>query len=175
MEILTQRLVLRELRESDRDAFYALYSDAAFRRYEGSPLSKEEACRELQFCLERARQEPRKQYRLAVTIPPEDRLQGYVHMTENIASICEWEIGWGMHPALWGKGYATEAARELLRFAFDTLHAHRVVAFCHADNLASVRVMEKLGMRREGRLRAVRWLNGQWWDEYVYGILDQEG
>jgi RimJ/RimL family protein N-acetyltransferase len=62
----------------------------------------------------------------------------------------------------------------MLRFAFGELNAHRVVAFCHTDNLASARVMEKLGMARDGRLREVRWLNGHWWDEYVYSILERD-
>jgi RimJ/RimL family protein N-acetyltransferase len=62
----------------------------------------------------------------------------------------------------------------MLRFAFGELKAHRVVASCHADNLASARVMEKLGMEREGRLREVRRLNEQWWDEFVYSILERD-
>ncbi len=174
MQLITPRLVLRELRESDLDAIFALYSDATFRRYEGSPLNKEEVGARFQDYLARALRQPREQYRLAVTIPPEEVLRGYIHVTQNNLSIREWEIGWGIDPALWGQGYAPEAAREMLRFAFGALNAHRVMAFCHADNQASVRVMEKLGMRCEGRLREVRWLDGRWWDEMVYSVLDWE-
>ncbi|OGO65815.1 MAG: hypothetical protein A2030_05000 [Chloroflexi bacterium RBG_19FT_COMBO_50_10] len=59
-------------------------------------------------------------------------------------------------------------------WAFKELSVHRIVALCHADNTASVRVMEKLGMRQDGRLREARWLRGEWWDEYVYAILERE-
>ena len=174
MEIVTQRLVLRELRESDLEAVSALYSDAAFRRYEGELQSKEEIAPDFQASLGLARQEPRERYILAVTISPDDQLCGYVDLKEGRRSIREWEMGWGMHPALWGRGYASEAARAVLRFAFEELKAHRVMASCHADNLASARVMEKLGMKREARRREVRRLNEQWWDEYVYAILERD-
>ena len=174
MEIVTQRLLLRELRESDLKDASALYSDAAFRRYEGELQSKEELAPDFQASLELARQEPRERYILAVTISPDDQLCGFVDLMEGRRSIREWSIGWGIHPALWGRGYAPEAARAVLHFTFEELKAHRVMASCHVDNLASARVMEKLGMKREARRREVRWLNEQWWDEYVYAILERD-
>jgi len=172
MEIVTKRLMLRELRESDLESVAALYSDAVFQRYEGELQSKDEIAQGFQAVLELARQEPRERYILAVTIPPDDSLCGYIDLKERNRSIREWGIGWGIHPALWGRGYAAEAARAVLRFTFEELKAHRVMAACHADNLASVRVMEKLGMKFEARRRAVRWLNEQWWDGLEYAILE---
>jgi [ribosomal protein S5]-alanine N-acetyltransferase len=62
----------------------------------------------------------------------------------------------------------------ILRFAFLSLNAHRLVAFCHAQNAPSERVMRKLGMTREGMLRQTRLLNGVWYDELIYSILDQD-
>ncbi len=64
--------------------------------------------------------------------------------------------------------------RRVLQFAFEALQAHRVVAWCHAGNLASARVMEKIGMQLEGHLRETRWLDERWNDELVYAILDHE-
>lgn len=89
-------------------------------------------------------------------------------------SIQEWEIGWAVHPAEWGKGIAVEAARRLMEFAFVELHAHRIVAFCHAQNAASLRVMEKLGMQKDGHLRETRRWQGRWADETVFSILERE-
>jgi len=63
------------------------------------------------------------------------------------------EIGWVLSSSAHGRGYATEAARALLAFGFDTLGLHRVYTCCDAENLASARVMEKIGMQREGLLR----------------------
>lgn len=83
-------------------------------------------------------------------------------------------MGWVIHCAHWGKGYATEAAREVIHFGFTQLQVHRVVAFCNAHNAASARVMEKLGMRKDGHLRETRWWRGAWSDEFVYSVLDRE-
>jgi RimJ/RimL family protein N-acetyltransferase len=62
----------------------------------------------------------------------------------------------------------------VIDWAFGELNIHRIVAFCHADNSASVRVMQKLGMHCDGRLRETRWLKGKWWDELIYSVLDRE-
>jgi ribosomal-protein-alanine N-acetyltransferase len=86
-----------------------------------------------------------------------------------------YEIGWVFGRAHQGRGYATEAARSLLAYAFETLGCHRVIATCQPENPPSWRVMEKLGMRREAHFRACLHRGGdEWWDEYFYAILDHE-
>ena len=74
----------------------------------------------------------------------------------------------------WGRGYAVEASRVLLDFAFNTLGLHRVWGKCHSANGASARVMEKLGMTREGTIREHVWMRDHWRTSYLYGILDRE-
>jgi len=87
-------------------------------------------------------------------------------------------LGNGNHgitaPAHQGRGYATEASRALLDFAFETMGLHRVVGRAEARNLASARVLEKLGMRLEARLIENEWVKGEWQSEVVYAILDRE-
>ncbi len=86
-----------------------------------------------------------------------------------------YEVGWVMHPAHQGQGLASEAAAALLRYAFTKLQAHRVIATCQPENPASYRVMEKIGMRREGHFRqCVFRQENIWWDEYFYAILAEE-
>jgi RimJ/RimL family protein N-acetyltransferase len=85
------------------------------------------------------------------------------------------EIGWAIDSRHQGRGYATEAARALIDFAFGALNCHRLVATCQPQNLASWRVMEKLGMRREAHFRrALYQETGEWWDEYFYALLADE-
>jgi [ribosomal protein S5]-alanine N-acetyltransferase len=169
--IHTQRLVLREHCDQDLPALLTLFSDSVFKQYEGQPFTEEQARNRLERDIASSLEEPRLQYRLAITLPPSEEMIGVVSVRVTFAEVHEWEMGWGVHPRLWGQGIATEAARAVLRFAFETLDANRVVAFCHAGNRASWRVMEKLGMRREAHLRETRWLNGQKFDEYLYAIL----
>ncbi len=86
-----------------------------------------------------------------------------------------YEIGWVLHQAYQGQGYATEAAKAVLDYAFTGLQAHRVIATCQPENTASYRVMEKIGMRREGYFQKCIYRGENiWWDEYFYAILENE-
>ena len=121
-----------------------------------------------------AQKVPRIAYRLAVTIRPDDLPRGAIKLKLQYAESREWEMGWRIAPALWGQGYATEAAWGVLDYAFKELNVHKVVAFCKTLNVASWRVMEKLGMTRDGLLREDRIWNGAWSDAFLYSILERE-
>ena len=84
------------------------------------------------------------------------------------------EIGFIVHPDHQGRGYATEASRELLRLAFEDLGLHRVIGRVEARNIGSARVLEKLGMRREAHLIENEYVKGEWQSELVYAMLARE-
>jgi len=91
------------------------------------------------------------------------------------ARRCQAELGWVLNPAYTGHGYATEAVRELLRHCFEDLGLRRVVASCFADNTASWRLMERVGMRREAHsVRDSLHRSGEWLDGYTYALLADE-
>ena len=85
------------------------------------------------------------------------------------------EIGYGLARAHWGRGYATEAAGLLLRFGFERLGLVRIQALCAVDNERSARTLERLGMRREGRLAHYRWKKGAPRDHYLYALTRGDG
>ena len=85
------------------------------------------------------------------------------------------DLGWCLHPDHTGNGYATEAVAEMLRICFEDLGLRRITANCFADNTASWRLMERLGLRREGHaVRESLHRSGQWLDAYVYALLADE-
>jgi RimJ/RimL family protein N-acetyltransferase len=84
------------------------------------------------------------------------------------------ELGYALHPDVGGRGLATEAARATLRIAFATYGFHRVYARIDEENLASVRVAERLGMRLEAHLLENDLRDGEWSSELVYALLDRE-
>ncbi|GAA0972145.1 GNAT family protein [Acrocarpospora macrocephala] len=84
------------------------------------------------------------------------------------------EIGYIFNPAFHGKGYATEASREMLRLGFDDLELHRIAARCDGRNTASTKVMGRLGMREEAHLIENEMVKGEWTDEIVYAMLRRE-
>ncbi|HET9589619.1 MAG TPA: GNAT family protein, partial [Anaerolineales bacterium] len=79
-----------------------------------------------------------------------------------------------LDPEYWTRGYATEAAHAIVDFGFSQLGLHRVWSWCVADNLGSAHVLEKLGMRLEGRLRENEYYKDRWWDTLMYAILADE-
>lgn len=85
------------------------------------------------------------------------------------------EIGWAFHPDHHGQGLATEAADRLIMACFEELGLRRLTALCFAENTPSWRLMERLGMHREGHHRADSLLrDGRWVDSYVYALLREE-
>src|SRR6185369_2605949 len=99
---------------------------------------------------------------LAITVPPSDRLVGEVMLRLTSERHRQGEIGWSLHPDAQGHGYATEAARELLRLGFEDLGLHRIVADADPRNTGSLRIMERLGMRREADYVDAFFLKGEW-------------
>ena len=96
---------------------------------------------------------------------------GDLSLTLTSAEHRQGEIGFLVHPAHQGRGYATEAAAALLELAFGTFALHRVVGRLEARNLASARVLEKVGMRREAHLVENELVKGEWQSELVYAAL----
>jgi RimJ/RimL family protein N-acetyltransferase len=83
------------------------------------------------------------------------------------------EMGFTIAPRYQGRGYATEAVRLLVGYLF-ARGKHRIAACCDARNAASVAVLERLGMRREGHLRQSTWAKGEWTDDLLYALLQDE-
>ena len=110
----------------------------------------------------------------AAILPAEERLIGHVTFHPWYAAGT-YEIGWVFHPKYHGQGYATEAATALCAYGFETLGLRRIIATCQPENVASRRIMEKLGMQREAHFRKVFAVDETTWlDEYLYAMLEEE-
>lgn len=153
-ERTTERLVLRRWQESDLDRLAEIYADPEVMRFiaDGSVRSREETAAALEK-LER-QWEARGFGLFAVVERATGELAGWAGLAvpeflpEVLPAV---EIGWRLGRRFWGRGFATEAAREVVRFAFGEAGLDRLVSICHPENHASARVMEKLGMREDRR------------------------
>jgi RimJ/RimL family protein N-acetyltransferase len=165
----TARLTLRAIAAADGPAIHRYMSDPSVTRWlpEGR-LSEAEA---QAFA---ARHAGRNAQAVAVVQRATGEFVGHMPFHPWFGPAT-YEIGWVIASDRQGRGYATEAARALMAFAFDGLGCHRVIATCQPQNPASWRVMEKLGMRREAHFRqALHGPSGAWWDEYFYALLAEE-
>ena len=113
---------------------------------------------------------PRRRFQLAVTRRCDNRLIGNCGIRSAQANDDEAEIGYELDPDHWGLGYATEAAAAILEFAFRQLELQRITSWCIADNVASVRVLERLGFQMQRRSCAAEFFKGRWWDTLHYTL-----
>lgn len=117
---------------------------------------------------------PEDPVRLARAIDLDGVVIGDVVLRSGPVEHRQAEIGWVLHPAHQGHGYAAEAARELADWAFGELGIHRVWAQLDPRNEASARLCERLGMRREAHLHEESWFKGDWGDLVIYAVLESE-
>jgi ribosomal-protein-alanine N-acetyltransferase len=171
----TERLILREFEEDDLQAVQEYASDSEVVRYmEWGPNTEKDTREFLQRAFDQRQKRPRSEYGLAVILKSENQLVGGGGIYIANPDHKEAELGYCFNRRFWGQGYATEAARAFVAFGFAELGLHRIYATCDPANVASARVMEKIGMQREGHLRGHRWMKGRWRDSYLYAILEQE-
>ena len=172
----TPRLNLRDHVSEDLTALHAMLSDDDMTWFLPSMRkgSAEETRAYLEGCMADAVSEPRVRYNLAV-VDRRQELIGSVglHLIDGDASEGHYGLGYFIAPALWNRGYATEAVGAALEFIFEN-GAVRVSASALAENLSSRRVLEKSGFTQEGLLRAHTLHAGAWLDCAVYGILKRD-
>jgi ribosomal-protein-alanine N-acetyltransferase len=175
MRIETEHLLMREFRDEDWPVMAAYWADPRYQRHYREVEDVQAAVRELigKFVAGQG-EEPRRVFQLAIVDRDSGRLIGNCGVRVNDAKRREGNIGYELNPEVWGRGYATEAARAMLRFGFEELGLHRIWAGCVADNVGSWRVMEKVGMRREAHFREFEWYRGRWWDTLIYAVLERE-
>jgi [ribosomal protein S5]-alanine N-acetyltransferase len=172
MLIQTERLVLRDYAHEDWPSVLAYQSDSRYLRYYPWTERDEAAVKEfVARFISWQTQDPRDMFQFAITLPEEGgRLVGSCGVRVNDCPRREGNIGYELNPEYWGRGYATEAARAMLRYGFDSLGLHRVWAECNADNTASAHVLEKLGMRREAHFLERDYFKDRWWGSLIFAI-----
>ncbi|WP_152360175.1 GNAT family N-acetyltransferase [Microlunatus speluncae] len=174
----TERLRLRPLTTDDLDPVHGYLSRPDVCRFLlHEPRSREQVAESLARAVARtALAADGDGVRLAVIRRDDDQFLGEVVLMVESAAGAGAEIGWVFHPDHAGRGYATEAARTLLDFAFEALNAHRVIARLHPDNEASIRLCRRLGLRQEAHHVGNCWIpdRGVWEDTGVFAILRRE-
>ena len=175
MQLVTERLILREFNENDWPAVLAYQSDPRYLRYYAWTQRTPEDVREfVGMFLAQQQAQPRIKFQLVITQKSVRRLIGNCGIRMNFPGAQTADIGYELDPRHWGHGFATEAARAIVQFGFTELHLHRIWSWCIADNVGSARVLEKLGMRLEGRLRENEYFKDRWWDTLLFAILEDE-
>ena len=170
----TARLRLRPFDDADAGDLFRLHSNAYVLRYWDAPPWSERARAERFLTASRQMAEEGSGARLAMDRVSDTSFLGWCSLTRWNLDHRSASLGYCLDQVAWGHGYATEAARSLLQWAFDTLDLNRVQAETDTRNAASARVLEKLGFVREGTLREDCIVDGEVSDSWVYGLLRRQ-
>ena len=174
-ELQTKRLLIREVLASDADDFLRFWRQEDYLRHVPiDPPTADFIAAKVNAWIQNQNQNPRTAYHLVVTDKRSNQMVGDAGLYIRSIGSRQSEIGWGVISRHTGQGLATEIGQALHRLAFDTLRLHRVFAQCRIENLASRRIMTKLGMREEGVLRENVLAHGEWWSSVQSSILATE-
>ena len=165
------KVELREFVKDDLDSVLSLVGDERVTRsLSFNSRSREQASDMLDGIITRSVVTPRTEWYLAVEV--KRQVVGFARIALNGVQAAK--LGYAIGADFWGNGYATDAARTLIRYGFSALHLHRISAAIGPDNSASIAVVQRLGMAYEGRIRDHVFTNGQWRDSLLYSVLAHE-
>ena len=172
LPIDTARLCLRDFVESDFEAIHAYSSDPRVTKFLFfGPRDEDSTADYLEGLLASQDEIPRSRYELAVEESVSGRVVGACDLSLIERNVVD--LGYMLGLADWGKGYATEIALALVDAAFFDLGAQRVISTVDVNNRASIRVLEKIGMRWEAVFRKHRRAKNRWWDCHLF-VLPRE-
>jgi [ribosomal protein S5]-alanine N-acetyltransferase len=169
--IETERLRIRDVVLSDRDAFHAyMKRENYWRHVPIEPPTLEWVETLVKNCVREQDRDPRTHYFLAAVSKQTETVVGEAILRIESLRHGQGEIGWGVDSEHTGHGLGTEIGRAMLRLGFD-LGLHRLYARCRVQNVASLRIMAKLGMSEEGTLRENVSARGEWWSSAQWSVL----
>lgn len=178
IELLTKRLLLRDHIWGDLETHHKLFSDkqVMYHLPDLKTHSLKESRANLETAIEQAGREKRRCYFLRI-----EELATNAHVGEIGYTVIDFtpvgkivHMGYFTHKAFWGKGYVSEAAAELIRFAFEINGVFRISTGCLKENIGSERVMQKCGMIKEADFLKKEWHDGKMKDRVEYRLLREE-
>lgn len=175
MELETSRLLLRPFKETDLPHMQRYAVRREF--YEFLPIPEqtpETVAQFLQHCLEQQSEPGNSRYIFAIEPKDNETIAGSIRIEIRDEGNKQGDVGYGLDRDHQGKGYMTEALAAILAFGFNDLALRRIWATADTQNERSWRLLERIGMVREGLMRQDTLIRGQWRDSYLYAILATE-
>ena len=175
ISLVSERLLIRDLDQHNLDFIHALHLIPEVQHYATMefPGSLTASIGYLNNYIEQQSATPRKEYGFCISLADQTPI-GLIGLSNCSGKFKNAELWFKLAPEYWGKGYTVEAALVLLEFGFTQLSLHRIEAGVATENTASIRVLEKIGMKREGLRRKILPIRGDWKDNYHYALLEEE-
>ena len=175
-KIITERLKLKLIEITDLEAIHTLHILPETDKYNtlGIPKNLEETKQVIIPWVAANKLSEITNYTFAIILKETDEFMGLFGLRLGDKKYSRAEVWYKLHLNFWNKGYATESLKAVLNFGFNTLNLHRIEAGCAVENVGSAKVMEKVGMTKEGRKRQILPLKTGWSDSFEYAILNSD-
>jgi RimJ/RimL family protein N-acetyltransferase len=172
----TERLIVRPFRDEDSEVLFAYRNDPLVYKHQGwaVPFTRDEADDFIHLQRTLAPSIGGEWYQPAVELKSTGEVVGDVAFFRKNQDLRQAALGYTLAQAYWHQGYASEAVCAVISYLFTELDLHRIIADCDSENLASVKLLERLGFRREAHFVESYWLGDRWGDEYQYALLKRE-
>ncbi len=176
LELETERLILSEITINDLEKIHQLHSIPEVDEFNtlGIPKTIKDTEKILIPLLEAQNKVTRGSYMWKITIKETNKFIGVAGFSLSNDKFRLGEIYYKLNPKYWGKGYATELAKRLVLLGFENFNLHKVEAGVATKNVKSIKVLEKIGMTREGLRRKILPIRGKWIDNYHYAIVEDD-
>jgi len=176
VELKTERLIIRDFVSEDWKTVHTYGADPEVCRFlPWGPNSEDDTKSFIQIAIDQQAEAPRKSFELAVFTKRNNVHLGGVGIRVKSLSNNDADIGYVMRRNEWGKGYGTEVAKAIIHFGFKELKIKRIEATTLPENTASIEILKKVGMRKEGLLQQHLMVRGKYRDSFLYAILREDG
>jgi ribosomal-protein-alanine N-acetyltransferase len=168
----TSRLLIRDFRPEDWVAVHEYGNDPEVYRFQSwGPSTEQDSRAFVDMAIAQQTEKPRRSFEMAIVEKSSQLVIGAVGLRIKSTVNRDADIGYTLRHDRWGKGYGTEAARAILDFGIKTLGMHRIWATTAPENQTSARILEKLGMQKEGHLKQNLMVRGKWRDSLLYAVV----
>ena len=176
MEISSDRLLLKEIGWDDVEDIHRLHSVPEVDEFNtlGIPANIDVTNKVIKTDIEDQGKSPRSKFCWKIILKDSNKFIGLAGMSLSNDRFKMAEFYYKLFPEFWGNGFATETAKRIIQFGFEYLKLHRIEAGVATENLASIKVLEKAGMLREGVRKKILPIRGKWKDNFHYAIVEDD-
>ncbi len=176
MEIRSDRLLLKEIKRKDAEIIHQLHSLPEVDEFNtlGIPKNLKETKITIRPDIKDQQKSTRSRFCWKIMLADNDTFIGLSGLFLSNDRFMRGELYYKLFPEFWGNGYATEVTKAIIKFGFDKYQLHRIEAGVATKNVASIRVLEKAGMKKEGMHAKILPIRGEWIDNFHYAILEDE-
>lgn len=176
MLLQSKRLIIRDVKFSDLHNIHELHSLPQTDQFNtlGIPESIYDTEDIIAAWIREDDVRTRTSYTFCISLIETQQFIGLIALNLGKPKFHSAEVWYKVHADYWNQGYTTEALTKVLEFAFKDLKLHRVEAGCATENSASIKVLENVGMFKEGLKRKNLPIREEWKDNYIFGILIED-